>query len=105
MNTRQCASKDVCLEDDGLEGPTSIGKENKCQRGRWALKGVDCKIHIGWGGERNIVYKGVKTSCLKTLRENSKRTIFASVGLLFLVEQEELTNDILFESLHIFTSI
>ena len=21
-----------------------------------------CEIHIGWGGERNILYKGVETS-------------------------------------------
>ena len=58
-----------------------------CQQGRWALKGVDwggiphrlekgmsaskdagprrgwiVRSHIGWGGERNILYKGVETS-------------------------------------------
>ena len=31
-------------EGSGLGGPTSIGEGNKCQRGRWAPKGVDCEI-------------------------------------------------------------
>jgi len=27
-----------------------------------SLRGVNCEIHIGWGGVRNITYKGVKIS-------------------------------------------
>ena len=44
---------------------------------RWIVRS-----HIGWGGVRNILYKGVKTSSsiriLKTLRESPKRTISAN---------------------------
>jgi len=48
------------------------------------------RSHINWGGERNILYKGVETSpqqtCFKNLegkpeRESPKRTISASGGL------------------------
>ena len=46
------------------------------------------RSHIGWGGERSILYKGVKPlpsrRVLKILRGNSKRTIFASGGLELL---------------------
>ena len=50
-------------EVGGLEGPTSIGEGNECQRGCWALKGGwIVRSHVGWGGERNILYKGVETS-------------------------------------------
>ena len=48
------------------------------------------RSHIGWGGERNILYMGVETSPYQTRfknlegkleRESSKRTISASGGL------------------------
>ena len=54
---RRCASKNAGPEGGGLGGPTtSIGEWNECQRGHWAPKGLNCEIHIGWGGERNIFY-------------------------------------------------
>ena len=31
-------------EGHGLGGLTSIGEENECQRGRWALNGVDWSV-------------------------------------------------------------
>ena len=54
------------------------------------------RSHIGWGGERNILYKGVETSPWHTRfksfegeleRENPNNTIFASgeLGLLQIV--------------------
>ena len=45
------------------------------------------KPHIGWGGERNLFYKGMETSSYQTRfnnfegkleRKNLKRTIFVS---------------------------
>ena len=27
-----------------IGGPTLLGEGNECQRGRWAIKGVDCEI-------------------------------------------------------------
>ena len=39
VDKRKCANKDAGLEGGGLEGPTSIGEGNECQRGRWAPKG------------------------------------------------------------------
>ena len=46
----------------GLGGSTLIGEENKCQRGRWAPKEVDCEIPHRLGEERNNLYKIVETS-------------------------------------------
>ena len=56
------------------------------------------RSHIGWGRERNILYKGVETSPLPTRfknlerkpeRESSKKTISASDGFkLFQVVSE-----------------
>ena len=63
-----------------LERETSASEDVGARRG-WIVKS-----HIGWGGERNILYKGVETSFLKAYfknlegklkRESSKRTIFA----------------------------
>ena len=48
------------------------------------------RSHIGWGGERNILYKGVETSLYQTRfknlegkpeRESLKRTISDNGGL------------------------
>ena len=52
-------------EEGGLGSPTSTGEGNECERGRWAPKGGGgwiVRSHIGWGGKRSILYKGVKTS-------------------------------------------
>ena len=56
-DTGQCASEEV-VPRRGVDtrrctsgGPTSIGERNECQRGRWALKGVDCVIPH-WLGRR-----------------------------------------------------
>ena len=58
------------------------------------------RSHIGWGGERNTLYKGVETFPKKTRfknlerkpeRENPKRTISASGGprLLQMVSEPD----------------
>ena len=65
------------------------------------------RSHIGWGGERSVLYKGVETSlqltCFKNFegkleRENSKRTIFArgGFGLLQMIlepDSEQCVNE------------
>ena len=43
-------------------GPTSIGERNECQRGRWALKGVDYNVPHGWGGEQTLFIRVWKPS-------------------------------------------
>ena len=52
------------------------------------------RSHVGWGGEQNILYKGVETSLLQThfenaegkpKRKNPKKTISAS-GRLWLLQ-------------------
>ena len=48
-----------------IGGPTSIREGNRCQRGHWVPKGVDCEIH--WRGEQNIVYKSENISLADTL--------------------------------------
>ena len=40
-----------------LIGFISIGEGNECKRGHWIVR-----FHIGYRGERNIVYKGVETA-------------------------------------------
>ena len=66
-------------------GLTLIGGKNECQRGRWALRGVNCEIPHRLG--RNTLYKGVETFLKQTRfknlegkpeRESPKRTIFTS---------------------------
>ena len=72
-----------------LWDPTSIEERNECQRGRWALKGVVGRSHIGWGGERSILYKCVKTSPSRSVlkrwgksrKESPKKTISVNDGL------------------------
>ena len=62
---RRCVSNDAGPEGVWFgRGPTSIGQRNKCQRGRWSPKGGGwiVRSHTGWGGERNTLYKDVKTS-------------------------------------------
>ena len=55
------------------------------------------RFHIGWRGEQNILYKGVKSlpsrPVLKTLRESSKRTIFVSGGLGLLLMVSKLDTE------------
>ena len=64
------------------------------------------RSHIGWGGERSILYKGWKPlpsrhvlqrRILKTWRDSPKRTIFTSGGLRLL--HCNLVNDQLAASL------
>ena len=50
------------LKGSGLGGPTLVGEGNECQRGRWPQRGWIVRSHIDWGGEQNILYKGMETS-------------------------------------------
>ena len=54
-----------------MEKGTSAGEDAVSQRG-WIVR-----FHIGWGGERTILYKGVKD--LEGLR-GFPRTLFANGG-------------------------
>ena len=57
MDTRRCASKDVGSQMAvDLGGPTLIEEGNKCQRGRWTLKGVDCEIPHELGEENETFF-------------------------------------------------
>ena len=62
-------------------GGTSVSKDARPRRG-WIVRS-----HIGWRGERNILYKDVGTSladAFKTSRASLKRTISGNseIGLL-----------------------
>ena len=46
----------------GGGGPTSIGEGNSASEDAGPLRGWIVRSHIGWRGEPNILYKGVKTS-------------------------------------------
>ena len=67
------------------------------------------RSHIDWGGERNILYKGMETSpyqtCFKNLEgkpenESPKRTISASGGLRPLQYVEQCLLSFLFKRVH-----
>ena len=58
-------------------GPTSIGERNKCQRGRWALKGGGLRDPTSVGEENETPFIRVwkpfpSRRVLKTLRGSSK---------------------------------
>ena len=74
----------------GLGGPTSMGEENKCQRGRWASQGVDCEIPYRLARRTKHFFIRMwkllpSRRVLKTSRESSKqssnRTISPGGGL------------------------
>ena len=89
VDTRRCASKVARPERGGLGGPTSIGEGNECQRGRWALKRVDCEISHRLGRRTKHSLQGCGNLSLidafyleaKPERESPKRTVSASGGL------------------------
>ena len=95
MDKRHCANKDV-EPRRGLIGGSHIDwrRERVPARMLGPEWGWIVRSHIGWGVERSIIYKGVKTSpsisvlktspsisVLKTLRRNLKKTISTSGGL------------------------
>ena len=97
-NTGQCASEEVEPRRGWIgRSPTPIGEGNERQRGHWASKRGDCykwyesqtsgnvpvkrlspkggwtvRSHIGWRGEQNTLYKGVKMSCPTLVGEENK---------------------------------
>ena len=45
VDTRRCAIRTLAPKGGRFDGgPTSIGERNECQRGRWALKGMDLVV-------------------------------------------------------------
>ena len=78
IDTRQCASKDARPKGGGFGGgPTSIRGRKECHRVCWREGGWIVMSHIGWGGKKTTIYKGVKTfpyqTHFKALRKSPKR--------------------------------
>ena len=62
VDTRRCASKDTGLEGGGLGVPHRLEKGPSSARTLGPEGGWIGRSHIGWRGERNILYKGVEIS-------------------------------------------
>ena len=88
------------LEGGGLEVPHRLEKETSASEDAGSRSGWIVRSHVGWGGERNILYKGVEASvyqtCFKNLegkpeRKSPKRTISASsvLGPLQMVSKPD----------------
>ena len=59
VDTRWCASKDVGPRRGWIGDPASVGEGNYEDAGH--RRGWIVRLHIGWGGERSILYKSVET--------------------------------------------
>ena len=62
MDTRRCASKDDGPEEGGLGVSHRLEKGTSAREDVGPQRGWIVRSHVGWGGERNILYKGVKPS-------------------------------------------